>query len=80
MTTALLILDAQVNMFDESPVLGGEATCRAGNALGYAVTLVAGAHSTFDGEQEGAAEIIERVNGELSSLIAIVPLKELIFP
>ncbi|MFT5196752.1 MAG: hypothetical protein ACI85U_003789 [Candidatus Promineifilaceae bacterium] len=34
--------------------------------LGYAVTLISDAHSTFDGDEKTAAEIIREHNSELA--------------
>jgi nicotinamidase-related amidase len=40
-------------------------------ALGFEVTLVADAHSTYDSGGQKAKQIIERVNGELESLVRL---------
>ena len=57
-----------------------DATCRAALALGYAVTLVADAHSTYDSSKETAPEISARINRELTSLVDVIPMKALSLP
>jgi len=104
MTNGLLLLDAQVNMFDPavpvcdsvesepakhgatSKVIAGmqrelcvAATCRAGAKLGYAITLVADAHSTFDAQNKSAAEIIARANREWGDVASVILATEIHF-
>ena len=55
-------------------------TVRRARELGYAVTLVADAHSTFDGRSETAAQRIERHNRELASVAEVMPAAAITFP
>lgn len=119
--TALLIIDAQVNMFDEQmPIYNGvrlrqtlfasdsfhetnlhetlqtngiknlimagmqtefciNATYQRAVELGYEVTAVADAHSTFDMAELTAAQIIEQYNKKFSALAAVKSSQEIIF-
>jgi nicotinamidase-related amidase len=47
-----------------------DTTCRRAYSLGYAVTLVQDAHSTFDTPALPAAQIIEHHNGVLGNWFA----------
>jgi nicotinamidase-related amidase len=49
------------------------ASCRRARELGYTVTLVADAHSTYDDGNTSAMTIIDRHNRELSTLAQVVP-------
>lgn len=55
------------------------ATCRAGAKLGYAITLVADAHSTLDAQNESAAEIIARANREWGDVASVILATEIHF-
>jgi nicotinamidase-related amidase len=48
-----------------------DATCRHAVDLGYQVTLVGDAHSTFDSEGAPAEKVIAETNQELSALVQI---------
>jgi nicotinamidase-related amidase len=51
------------------------ATCRQAQELGYTVTLVADAHSTFD-DAVPALEIIEQYNADLQTVAAVQRSRE----
>lgn len=54
-----------------------EATCKGALAAGFKVTLLQGAHSTYDTENETALQIEERVDKLLGGLgVKLVPWKE----
>jgi nicotinamidase-related amidase len=55
-------------------------SCRSGAALGYDITLVRDAHSTFDTETQTAQEIIEQVSDELSTIVTVKPAQEILIP
>jgi len=48
-----------------------EATCSKAVKLGYQVTLVADAHSTFDSEETPAEQVIAQTNQGLSTLVQV---------
>ena len=56
-----------------------EATCRRAVELGYPVTLVADAHSTFDSEDYPAKQVITQTNKELNTLVKIELSRDLFF-
>src|SRR5262249_9429003 len=56
-----------------------DATCRRSSALGYDVTLVTDAHSTFDGSSESAASIIARENDVLGPLVTLQLARDVSF-
>jgi len=56
------------------------ASCRRANDLGYQVTLVSDAHTTFDFSGEPSAEEkISRVNSELEQVVTLAPYKTINF-
>ncbi|MFF2091838.1 cysteine hydrolase family protein [Paenibacillus sp. NPDC058174] len=56
-----------------------EATCRGAVELGYTVTLVKDAHSTWDSGGNTASAIIDRCNKELGSIAAVKTTEEISF-
>ena len=62
-----------------------DTTCRRAASLGYEVTLVADAHSTFDRDYISAEKVIERHNRILASFpagagrVAVVPTDQVEF-
>lgn len=56
-----------------------DVTCHRAFALGYEVTLVKDAHSTFDTPEQGAAQIIERYNRELGTFATLVEAEQVHF-
>ena len=56
-----------------------EATCRRAHDLGYAVTLVKDAHSTFDGGGFTAAQIIAQTHEALGALVKLETADDLSF-
>jgi len=57
-----------------------DTACRVAQSLGYAVTLVADAHSTFDSPTLSAAQIIDHHNRVLSGIVAkVCPAGEIRF-
>ena len=55
------------------------ATCRQAHALGYDVTLVKDAHSTYDGGGLTAAQIIAKHNDALSGVVKVEEAKYIRF-
>jgi nicotinamidase-related amidase len=56
-----------------------EATCRRAHAMGYDVTLVKDAHSTYDGGGRTAAQTIAEYNEALKSIIKVEEASRLTF-
>jgi nicotinamidase-related amidase len=56
-----------------------DATCQRATALGYAVTLVADGHSTFDNNGLSAADIIARQNEQLAALATLQQAHDVTF-
>ena len=56
-----------------------EATCRRAVALGYAVTLVADGHSTFDSAGLSAAQVIAQSNAALGAFTTLQTASEVTF-
>jgi nicotinamidase-related amidase len=56
-----------------------DATCRRARQLGYDVTLVKDAHSTFDGTKRTAAQIIDQYNDTLSTIIKLEEARNILF-
>ncbi len=57
-----------------------EATCRKAVELGYQVTLVGDAHSTFDSGSAPAEQVIAQTNRELSGLAQVEFFRDLFPP
>jgi nicotinamidase-related amidase len=55
------------------------ATCRGAQSRGHKVTLVKDGHTTFNGKEKTASEIIESCNEVLKQTIELVPAKEIEF-
>lgn len=55
------------------------ATCQRAHELGYEVTLVKDAHSTFDDGDFTAAQIIAQHNDTLSTVATVKETKEIVF-
>ncbi|WP_413577728.1 isochorismatase family protein [Bdellovibrio sp. HCB290] len=47
------------------------ATCRKANELGYGVTLVSDAHSTYGTDGKNAEDVINRINLDLKDLVSL---------
>jgi nicotinamidase-related amidase len=57
-----------------------DTACRVAQSLGYAVTLVGDAHSTFDSSVLNAGKIIEHHNRVLSGIVeSVTPVQEIAF-
>jgi streptothricin hydrolase len=52
------------------------ASCRMAHELGFGVTLVSDAHSTYDQAGESAADIRERINRELKAIVTLWRIEE----
>ncbi|HEX6292308.1 MAG TPA: cysteine hydrolase family protein [Herpetosiphonaceae bacterium] len=55
-----------------------DSTCRRAVALGYTVTVVADAHSTFASEDATAAAVVEQYNHDLASMARVLPTSEVL--
>ncbi len=56
-----------------------DATCRRAHALGYDVTLVKDAHSTYDGEGLTAPQIIAQHNEALGTIVRVEEASNIAF-
>lgn len=52
-------------------------TCKGAHQLGFQVTLVSDAHSTYPSKTESAAEIRDRVNEELKGIVKLWRIEDL---
>ncbi len=56
-----------------------DATCRRAHQLGYQVTLVADAHSTYAADDLTAASVIAQYNAELGKIISVMKSESILF-
>jgi nicotinamidase-related amidase len=54
-------------------------SCRSGAALGYDITLVSDAHSTFDSDTSTAQQIVELYSKELGAVVSVKSAEEVLF-